>query len=78
VHEAGGKVLTWQEGRWGAFDVFRPAVPEKGKGEAALRHWGQPLLLGAPDALDRLLPRLAWHPRLPARLRKLVGQLQLL
>jgi len=53
-------------------------LPEKGKGEAALRNWGQPLLFGAPDAIERLLPRLAWHPRLPKRLQKLVGQLPLL
>ena len=73
VREAGGVVLTWQEGRWRDFEQFEPAPPERGKGEAALRHWGRPLLLGAPDAVERLTARMAWHPRLPRPLQKLIG-----
>jgi myo-inositol-1(or 4)-monophosphatase len=73
VPEAGGRVLTWRDGAWCAFDRFAPAAPEKGNGPPALRHWGQPLLVGAPDALERLTARMAWHPRLPKPLRKLVG-----
>ena len=38
-----------------------------------MRRWGQPLLMGAPEAVDRVVARLAWHPRLPLRLRKLLG-----
>src|SRR5262249_24017259 len=71
VREAGGQVLTWDAGHWSVLSRFVPTGPEKGNGPPALRHWGQPLVFGAPDALERLLPRLAWHPRLPARLRKL-------
>jgi myo-inositol-1(or 4)-monophosphatase len=78
VREAGGVVLTWTDGHWSTFERFEATAPEKGNEPPALRHWGQPLLLGAPDAVERLLPRLAWHPRLPKRLRKLVGQLPLL
>jgi len=75
VPEAGGRVLTWRDGAWCAFDRFEPAAPEpeKSPGPPALRHWGQLLLVGAPDALERLTARMAWHPRLPKPLRKLVG-----
>lgn len=75
VREAGGVVLTWQNGSWQAFERFEPALmkPERGKGDAALRHWGRPLLLGAPDAVERLTARMAWHPRLPRPLQKLIG-----
>jgi myo-inositol-1(or 4)-monophosphatase len=73
VREAGGKVLTWTDGQWTDFQRFELAKPERGKGEPALRHWGRPLLLGAPDAVERLTARMAWHPRLPRPLRKLIG-----
>jgi len=73
VREAGGLVLTWQDGQWRPFERFEPANPERGKGDAALRHWGRPLLLGAPEAVDRLTARMAWHPRLPRPLQKLIG-----
>jgi myo-inositol-1(or 4)-monophosphatase len=73
VREAGGSVLVWREGAWCGLERFEPAPPEKGNEPPALRHWGQPLLVGAPDALERLGARMAWHPRLPKPLRKLVG-----
>jgi myo-inositol-1(or 4)-monophosphatase len=73
VREAGGRVLTWRERAWQPFEEFLPAAPEKGGGPPALRHWGQPLLVGAPDALERLVARMAWHPRLPKQLRRLLG-----
>jgi myo-inositol-1(or 4)-monophosphatase len=73
VREAGGDVLTWQNGHWQRFVRFEPAPPEKAKGLPALRHWGRPLLIGAPDAVERLTARMAWHPRLPRPLQKLIG-----
>jgi myo-inositol-1(or 4)-monophosphatase len=73
VREAGGTVLTWTDGAWADFTRFLPAAPERGKGAPALRHWGRPLLLGAPEAVERLTARLAWHPRLPRPLQKLIG-----
>jgi myo-inositol-1(or 4)-monophosphatase len=73
VHEAGGDVLTWKDGQWQAFQRFEPEKPERGNVEPALRYWGRPLLLGAPDAVKRLIARMAWHPRLPRPLQKLVG-----
>jgi myo-inositol-1(or 4)-monophosphatase len=73
VREAGGEVLTWEDGHWRRFERFLPAPPERGKDEAALRHWGRPLLMGAPEAVARLTARMAWHPRLPRPLQKLVG-----
>ena len=73
VREAGGKVLTWTSGAWVEFERFEPAKPERGKGEPALRHWGRPLLVGAPEAVERLTSRMAWHPRLPRPLQKLIG-----
>jgi myo-inositol-1(or 4)-monophosphatase len=73
VREAGGDVLTWKDGHWQRFERFEPEKPEKGQGPATLRNWGRPLLMGAPDAIERLTARMAWHPRLPGPLRKLVG-----
>ena len=73
VREAGGSVLTWDSGQWHAFERFLAAAPERGKGEPALRHWGRPLLMGAPEVVVRLTERMAWHPRLPRPLQKLIG-----
>ncbi len=73
VREAGGRVLTWRDRQWHDFVRFEPESPERGDGQPALRHWGRPLLLGAPEAVDRLTARMAWHPRLPRPLRKLIG-----
>ncbi len=73
MRAAGGQVLTWQDRRWQAFQCFLPAPPPRGQGAPALRHWGQPLLMGAPDAVERIVARLAWHPRLPRRLQRLFG-----
>ena len=73
VREAGGEVLTWEDGQLASVRALRPAKPERGKGEPALRHWGRPLLMGAPEAVARLTARMAWHPRLPRPLQKLVG-----
>ncbi len=72
VREAGGEVVTWQDRRWQQFERFEARPPDKGEGPPALRNWGQPLVLGAPEALQRVLPRLAWHPRLPRQLQKLI------
>jgi myo-inositol-1(or 4)-monophosphatase len=73
VREAGGLVLTWRDGQWVNFERFEAARADRGKGDAALRHWGRPLLMGAPDAVERLTARMAWHPRLPKPLQKLIG-----
>jgi myo-inositol-1(or 4)-monophosphatase len=73
VRGAGGQVLTWREGAWTAFERFEAMPPDRGRGAPSLRNWGVPLLVGAPDALERLTARMAWHPRLPRPLRKLVG-----
>jgi myo-inositol-1(or 4)-monophosphatase len=73
VREAGGSVVTWTDSRWMAFENFEPEPPERGKGPPALRHWGRPLVMGAPAAVERVTARLAWHPRLPRPLRKLIG-----
>jgi myo-inositol-1(or 4)-monophosphatase len=73
VREAGGHVLTWKDGHWSPFQRFEPEKPDKDKGPPALRHWGRPLLMGAPEAIDRLTARMAWHPKLPRPLQKLIG-----
>jgi fructose-1,6-bisphosphatase/inositol monophosphatase family enzyme len=73
VRAAGGTVLTWTDGRWTAFERFEPQPPDRGKDPPALRHWGRPLLIGAPEAIERLIARMAWHPRLPRPLQKLIG-----
>ena len=72
VREAGGSVLTWQDKQWLDFERFEPAAPSRGKAEPTLRNWGRPLLMGAPDAIERLTARMAWHPRLPRPLQKLI------
>jgi hypothetical protein len=77
VREAGGSVLTWRDRRWADFECFEAMPPDRKKdGPPALRHWGQPLLLGAPDAVSRLTARMAWHPKLPKPLQKLIGLAQ--
>jgi myo-inositol-1(or 4)-monophosphatase len=73
VREAGGQVLTWSQGRWLPFQRFEPQALERGHGAPALRNWGRPLLMGAPEAIERLTARMAWHPRLPRPLQKLIG-----
>ena len=73
VAEAGGRVLTWAERAWQPLARFDAAPPPKGPGEAALRHWTQPVIVGAPLVVDRLTSRLAWHPRLPKPLRRILG-----
>ncbi len=73
VREAGGQVLTWKDAQWRAFERFEAVAPDRGKGPPALRHWGRPLLMGAPDAVERLTARMAWHPKLPKPLQKLIG-----
>jgi myo-inositol-1(or 4)-monophosphatase len=73
VREAGGHVLTWNDGQWSPFQRFEPEKPDKDKGPPALRHWGRPLLMCAPEPIDRLTARLAWHPKLPRPLQKLIG-----
>jgi fructose-1,6-bisphosphatase/inositol monophosphatase family enzyme len=73
VREAGGQVLTWKDGQWRTFERFEAEPPERTRGPPALRHWGRPLLMGAPDAVERLTARLAWHPKLPKPLQKLIG-----
>ncbi len=73
VREAGGDVRTWRDSRWQQFERFDPEPPEKGKAPTTLRNWGRPLLIGAPEAIERLTARIAWHPRLPRPLQKLIG-----
>jgi myo-inositol-1(or 4)-monophosphatase len=73
VSEAGGHVLTWQNHAWQPLTQCEPAPPPKGTAPPSLRYWSAPFLAGAPDALERIVPRIAWHPRLPRALRRLVG-----
>lgn len=72
IQEAGGRVLTWRNDQWQDFVQFDPDKPRRSREPPGLRHWGRPLLMGAPDALDRLLPRLAWRPRLPRAIAALL------
>jgi fructose-1,6-bisphosphatase/inositol monophosphatase family enzyme len=73
VREAGGTVLMWSGGAWRHFERFQPMAPPRATGGPTLRHWARPLLLGAPDAVDRVVARMAWLPRLPAALQRLLG-----
>jgi fructose-1,6-bisphosphatase/inositol monophosphatase family enzyme len=75
VREAGGSVLTWRERAWQVFEQFEPMPPGKRSGDRqpALRHWARPLLMGAPDAVERLTARMSWLPRPPKPLQQLLG-----
>jgi myo-inositol-1(or 4)-monophosphatase len=73
VCQAGGVVNVWRDHAWGPFDRFEPRAPQRGKGPPALRHWAEPLLVGAPDAVSRISSRMSWRPRQPRRLRRLLG-----
>jgi myo-inositol-1(or 4)-monophosphatase len=72
IQEAGGVTLTWFERRWQPLVRYAPKPPPRKEGPPTLRHWSQPVLAGAPDAVERLVPRLAWHPRLPKALQRLL------
>lgn len=72
VCEAGGRVLTWRDNQWQDFERFEPDAPRRSREAPGLRHWGRPLLMGAPDALERLVPRLEWRPRLPQAIAALL------
>jgi myo-inositol-1(or 4)-monophosphatase len=76
VREAGGVALTWLDRRWQPLEWYEPKPPPRREGAPALRHWTQPVLAGAPDAVERLTARLAWHPRPPKALRRLIGLAQ--
>jgi myo-inositol-1(or 4)-monophosphatase len=71
VQEARGVALTWLDRRWQPLVHYAPKAP-RNEGAPALRHWTQPVLAGAPEAIERLVPRLAWHPRLPKALQRLL------
>jgi len=73
VQEAGGRALTWHGGGWQPLAHYAAATPDRGPDPPALRHWAQPVLAGAPETVDHLLARLAWHPRLPGPLRRALG-----
>ena len=74
VREAGGDVLTWKDGQWQRFRAVRARATRTGQRRGRrCAHWGRPLLMGAPDAVERLTARMAWHPRLPRPLQKLIG-----
>jgi myo-inositol-1(or 4)-monophosphatase len=75
VQEAGGQSLTWRGGCWERLAHFEPRPPTRGEGAPALRNWSQPVIAGAPDAVERLVRRLAWHPRLPRALHRLIYDL---
>ena len=72
VQEADGVTLTWRAGCWERLAHFEPRAPARGEGPPALRNWSQPVIAGASDAVDRLVTRLAWHPRLPRALQRLI------
>ncbi len=73
VAEAGGRVLIWRDRRWQPLDRYEPMPPSKGTAPPTLRTWSRPVLVGAPALADRAAASLAWHPRLPGPLRRLLG-----
>jgi myo-inositol-1(or 4)-monophosphatase len=75
VQEAGGTALTWRDRTWQPLTRYAPARPEKDPGELALRHWSQPVMVGPPRVVERAAARLAWHPRVPKLLRRLLRRL---
>ena len=60
VQEAGGMVMEWKDGEWRPLQVFEPRTSVAGEGASqALRRWGAPLLVGRPEAVEHLAPRLS-------------------
>ncbi len=73
VQEAGGSALAWHNGGWRPLDVYAATAPDDGKDEPALRHWSEPVIVGSQGMAEQAANRFAWHPRLPQRLRRLLG-----
>ncbi len=73
VQEAGGSTLVWQERCWQPLECYEPMPPEGGKAAPALRHWARPVIVGSQGMAEQAAGRLAWQPRLPKRLRRLLG-----
>ncbi len=73
VQEAGGSALTWRDGRWEALAEYRRVGPPSGDAAPSFRHWSQPVIVGSQQMAEQAASRLAWHPRLPKQLRRLLG-----
>ncbi len=73
VQEAGGCALAWSDRRWQPLERFEPVPPEGGRQPSALRHWSQPVIAGPAGFAWQAAGRLAWQPRLPRQLRRLLG-----
>jgi myo-inositol-1(or 4)-monophosphatase len=58
VREAGGEVLEWRKEKWRPLGDFVVTPQKAGEGRSqALRRWGVPLLVGAPDIVTYLASR---------------------
>ncbi|MGC1573945.1 MAG: inositol monophosphatase family protein, partial [Pseudolabrys sp.] len=53
VKAAGGTVRQQRDGRWETMQGFMPEQPSVG-GEADLRFWRHPVVVGAPEAVERM------------------------
>jgi myo-inositol-1(or 4)-monophosphatase len=53
VRAAGGAVRQQRGGRWEVMHDFIPELPSVG-GEADLRFWRHPIVVGAPEAVERM------------------------
>lgn len=76
VEEAGAAVLEWSDHAWRRLARFDPLPPLKGEGPPSLRNWSRPVIAASPVLAERLVQRLAWHPRLPRPLQRALGLTQ--
>ena len=53
VKAAGGTVRQQRDGHWATMQGFVPEQPSVG-GEADLRFWRHPVIVGAPEAVERM------------------------
>ena len=78
AREAGGAVMEWRGGEWRSLQRFEATLKDTADGpQQALRRWGSPLLVGSPEAVGYLAPRLTPRRRpirnLVRRLARLVS-----
>ena len=74
AREAGGAVVEWRGGEWRPLQKFEGSPRDGDEGpQQALRRWSAPLLVGGPEAVNYLSPRLGLRRR---RFRSLVRRLR--
>ena len=76
TREAGGMVMEWRGGEWRALQRFEVSPKDSADiPQQTLRRWGSPLLVGSPEAVGYLAPRLTPRSRPIRSLVRRLGRL---